>query len=957
MDTTTSSVAPPKTAMSLEWSFGFQGRVHSLTTMSRTAVFYATAHTGVIYDYAAKTQQLLQGHCNPITSTAVSSDKKWLVTADSGPDSVIVVWDAASGTPVKTIFNPHPRGVAAVAISDDAMFLASLSATHPSDADEQELSLWEWTVDNEGALYSTPVPSVTGSGSAHTSVAFNPADPREIVTNGPKSICYWTWENYQLAPYSPILSKGDIAMLASTTLLMSIFIPDTTMAATSTASGSIIIWDAVSKDDEVPDVSNNAAEADNQFIETNPMKAVVKSIHLCEGSIDTICTVDSKYLVVAGEDGAVRFYDFAIRIIAWFEDLNAGPITSVSFSSTSPNDMLGAELGDDFVCPDFVVGTSTSYVIGVESALFQEIEPENRRGVVLVQGIGDEVPCIAAHPSMDRLVIGVYDGTLQLWDFRNRALLMVQELVSEVAHAAPVKQRPQTLSFDAAGKFLAIGMTSGALKISDPDSLSEIESFVNGESPIINTKFSANSAWLACADAQHYVSIYNYTMVEISPAQQPEDGEDDGASMNSGSQGALSALKWVYVGRYKSHSKAITGLEFTTREDGRVALISVAEDRTLVEYDLQNTSFENGVKLRSEPTVIEQTAIPTACMWHPLLGGDFEDRIVTANNDFKFKQWNADNKHCRRTSLCPTYGGPLNSLTSVPALDPTTNQYGPSPYVVYSTAEKVVGIIKIPFDGNPHKAMGLIAHPTAISSVAVSGNGRYVMTAGGSDRCVNIWQADVSVIAAKEAAAAEECKAAGKGSASMYDELIDPEVYEDLVDFFYYAQLRTQGEDTTEEREITGLVPLTEIPNMVRALGFYPSEEEVVSMIAEVKYAVFTETGETKEFLDLDTFVKLFINHKPVFGVSKSDIVDAFGALGGELPWGQLTKMLKEKGEAISEDELKNIVGALLGAGGEVNPVEHMDASDFADKILGFDENVEEPELEGAITGVEELEL
>lgn len=40
------------------------------------------------------------------------------------------------------------------------------------------------------------------------------------------------------------------------------------------------------------------------------------------------------------------------------------------------------------------------------------------------------------------------------------------------------------------------------------------------------------------------------------------------------------------MGRHRSHGGAITGLEFGTREDGRVSLVSVAEDRCLVEYNL-----------------------------------------------------------------------------------------------------------------------------------------------------------------------------------------------------------------------------------------------------------------------------------------------------------------------------------------------------------------------------------
>jgi len=126
-----------------------------------------------------------------------------------------------------------------------------------------------------------------------------------------------------------------------------------------------------------------------------------------------------------------------------------------------------------------------------------------------------------------------------------------------------------------------------------------------------------------------------------------------------------------------------------------LALVSVGEDRNLVEYDLEKSSFDAGVVLRSDPVRIEQAAVPTCCMWHPLLGGDFEDRVVTGNNEFKLKQWNADNKSCRRTSLCPTFGGPLNRMAPLPALNPENNSYGPGKFVVYSTEEKVVGMMKV----------------------------------------------------------------------------------------------------------------------------------------------------------------------------------------------------------------------------------------------------------------------
>jgi hypothetical protein len=58
---------------------------------------------------------------------------------------------------------------------------------------------------------------------------------------------------------------------------------------------------------------------------------------------------------------------------------------------------------------------------------------------------------------------------------------------------------------------------------------------------------------------------------------------------------------------------------------------------------------------------------------------------------------------------------------------------------------------------------------------------------------------------------------------------------QELKDYFYYAQLRIQGEDITSERKAPGLIPLSEIPSMMRALGFFPSETEIQNMVRQAK--------------------------------------------------------------------------------------------------------------------------
>ena len=95
--------------LALRWAFGFsrEAGVHNLCDENRSALFYASAHTGVIYDLNSKTQRLLQGHCNQISCTCVSPDRRYLATADRGADSMLVLWDSYTGNPVRSISNPR----------------------------------------------------------------------------------------------------------------------------------------------------------------------------------------------------------------------------------------------------------------------------------------------------------------------------------------------------------------------------------------------------------------------------------------------------------------------------------------------------------------------------------------------------------------------------------------------------------------------------------------------------------------------------------------------------------------------------------------------------------------------------------------------------------------------------------------------------------------------------------
>ena len=119
-------------------------------------------------------------------------------------------------------------------------------------------------------------------------------------------------------------------------------------------------------------------------------------------------------------------------------------------------------------------------------------------------------------------------------------------------------------------------------------------------------------------------------------------------------------------------------------------------------------------------------------MWYPSIAGNKEELLVTSNDQYKLKFWNANQKNNRRTVLGPTYGGPLSSMIVVKGRGSSSSG---GMYAAYATERKVIGLIKLPLDGNPHRTMGLVAHPSEICSMVASADGAWLMSAGGGFRC------------------------------------------------------------------------------------------------------------------------------------------------------------------------------------------------------------------------------
>lgn len=421
----------------------------------------------------------------------------------------------------------------------------------------------------------------------------------------------------------------------------------------------------------------------------------------------------------------------------------------------------------------------------------------------------------------------------------------------------------------------------------------------------------------ACADVGMHVSLYKF--------QKPTEGN----------LAELPAVIWEYVGRALSHKKPITGLSFKTDID-RHRLVSIGEDRFLVEYDCARSSVVDGFQIKRR-IQIEQTAVATSMAWDPHFGT--EDCMVLANDQYKFRFLHMNTFQCIKTVLSPTFGGPINRMIHVPAFDGSQGNC-----LAYSTHEKVIGLVQFPLDGNPNKTMGVIAHAGEISSMAVSFDGRYIITAGREDYCVNLWSA--------HPASLEKMRRLGGDGVEPFNAMVeggkDGPFYQEMIDYFYYAQIKAQGEDTTAARKVTGEVPMEQVPDLLRALGVYPSEWDIRDIRQEIQ--AMGDDSQPKTAIDFEEFVRLYVNHRPVLGVSQDKILEAFRALGCEPTSGMiardtLVEALLTRGEHFDEEELGAALEQLIGSsslfdGGSSK--NNISASEFAEEVLGFDEGGQE---------------
>jgi len=87
----------------------------------------------------------------------------------------------------------------------------------------------------------------------------------------------------------------------------------------------------------------------------------------------------------------------------------------------------------------------------------------------------------------------------------------------------------------------------------------------------------------------------------------------------------------------------------------------------------------------------------------------------------------------------------------------------------------------------------------------------------------------------------------------------------------------------------------------------------------EVMFSEYSEDGIQTTSVDMNTFIRLFVNHRPVYGIGKGNIDEAFKSLVNEsgndqyITKDELKNALQNEGEAMTNEDLQNFVMLLVG--------------------------------------------
>ncbi|XP_063821464.1 cilia- and flagella-associated protein 251-like [Ostrinia nubilalis] len=867
----------------IRWIHGYNAKVGVINLNDRgsTTAFYAAGNCAVLFNWTTNQMRILQGHRHVISFIASDSQGKWLITADSGPENILIIWDSSDYFPQKTIFLPHKETrLSKVALSADAKYLLTLGY-------EEKASIfwWIWSIglDEPHAKLEVDLPKdsiIAMEFNPHNSIQFLLMTKNDIWIGVSGKVFVMErglikeTDDYELKIRKPEKKiHPDLGLLTCFT-----FVKDTSQVLVATSRGAVLIYGYTIEYQENVDDSNYE---NLKF---------VKVLKMEKDKINVIKSIDG-FVITGNNSGEIHFYDDQMKLLYWIHGFQVDSVKGLSFN-ISPRSYKIFDPKCNKLCPcwEKVVMDEDPETGIVRQKLMKKKIPSDAttEGKPIVvrdfivctqnQGVGfvdyvveknhiilDNKPShalsISVHPEKPFLCIGYADGILELFNFIQHKLFVRINLREHYKVVIPPKDdsikcnyevnMPELsvtcLKYSPSGLHLACGLNTGEIIFLDPTTIEILTQtpFKDTNHAIKEINYSCDSLTMAFSDTSRTVGVYKYD---------------------------CDKFVWNFVGKHRAHYKNVTAVFFLPERnfDGEYKLLSLGADRIMVEYDVGQSSDEYLEVFSLDR--MEQTAVPlTGINWPVPPGLDQVEyrpnlpTILIANDENKYKIINYSTTMTMATVLGPRYEHPVSRMQLISRKE----EEEVLQYLVFAT-KNVIGMQKMPLDGNPWKHVGLLGHPLQVIGMCFREDTGTLFTIGSKDSCMYQWAANYRSV--------ETTTKLGGGDLDPYYCLIENGrpgwLFQEIRDLFYYIQILCQGTFSPAVRRVKDYIPIDSLPDLMRALGFFPTEYEVENLIVEAKYKVYQRHPSTE--IDFEEFVKLYLNHRPAFGDSFKRLRAAF---------------------------------------------------------------------------------
>ncbi|XXQ31697.1 Cilia- and flagella-associated protein 251 [Plasmodiophora brassicae] len=620
-------------------------------------------------------------------------------------------------------------------------------------------------------------------------------------------------------------------------------------------------------------------------------------------STSSIITVDTinELIVVGTQDQALRFLDFQFRLIYWFEDFNYGPINSLSFANVpqptqatpKPSSSSSSPSVD---IPEFIFGTTTGSIVKMTSkSIASAPKTGSARGFLLVKGFGCPLACLAVHPVEPVVAVGTTNSQVHLVDYKDKTIQLTESVQAHVA-ALAFGVRSGTV-------YLAVALSNGQVSIMTHGSgrLTPSAQFEFGAGQSMHTlafSRSGDALALGSGDAKRHC-VYLFRIG--------------------------TAAAWEYIGRSQAHADRIQQVIF---DPEGTRLLSLSKDCHCAEFDLgASDSPQAGLRVRHVSKICQGPEHPVSMALRP------GELIVTtdAGAILVFRQRQPDAEWVRVRKV----RGPFNTFGAGDRPSPVT-LIASGPVWAYHAQGHFLGLLDDPIDLHRHTA--ICGHSSAIAAVAASPDGRLLLSADGLHHNVNVW--NVNLARFRDTLARTTTRA-----------LYTPEEAGILRDFFSHCMIGEQqpGQYGGDQATIGQVLSARHCVRVFRALGYYPSEDEIGHIKRELCWARNADQEVlSKDISDddlnfdipMDAFVRMLMNHRPPFDdVSADAIQAAVTMLTGSTEEGEgaanlsaLTSALAANGDRMTEAEFAACLNSIKS-----RTVPLHTADQFVDALL--DEN------------------